>query len=103
MLTNPSHLLVEPELPRDWSGIGDMFAAWCGRQGAITSTETDGDVLFVYATRGDNQISAAFDVHHGRFLRDGMVATPCEFGSATTLYELARALRTGHRRGGHRS
>jgi hypothetical protein len=79
-----------------------MFADWCVRQGAEVEIEDVYDTRYVTAERGDRRITAAFDGFDGRFLRDGAVFTECEFGSATTLKELARALRTGHRKGGHR-
>jgi len=98
MLQNPSHPMFDVG-PADKSAIARMFADWCAKQGAWTQIEDTQMDRFVIARRGDREITASFDPITGRFMRDGSVATECEFGSATTLKELANALRTGHRDG----
>lgn len=108
MLTNPSHPIIEKTLPADVSAVARMFADWCAKHGARTEIEHEDGVKYVNAYFGDyhnppyRSITAAFDEVDGRFIRDGSVATDCELGSASTLKELAHALLTGHRRGGHR-
>lgn len=105
MLINPSHPIIDRTLPDDYSAVPRMFADWCAKQGARTEIEYEDGVKYVHAylgERNDRMVTAAFDAFDGRFMRDGSVATECDFGSASTLKELANALRTGHRRGGHR-
>lgn len=101
-LINPSHPIIDRWAYTGTSDIAHMFADWCTKQGAQTEIEEDDGLKFVTATRGDTNITAAFDAFDGRFTRDGFVATRCEFGSVTTLKDLANALLTGHRKGGHR-
>jgi hypothetical protein len=105
MLINPSHPIIDRTSPDDCSVVSRMFADWCAKQGARTEIEYEDGVKYVHAYLGercDRMVTAAFDAFDGRFMRDGSVATECELGSTTTLKELANALRTGHRRGGHR-